>query len=65
VLDTLTRSVVRRRPEGGAAERQEVFATRSRRNTSKVSLVSPGTRLRASEAKATYRPSALIDRTGP
>jgi len=47
VFDTLTRVVVP--------------ARWSRTNTSAVPLVSPGTRFAASELKATYRPSALID----
>ncbi|WP_088286768.1 hypothetical protein [Kineosporia sp. A_224] len=45
--DTLTRVVVP--------------ATTSRRNTSHVPFVSPGTRSDASDSKATYRPSALIE----
>ena len=42
--------------------RSVVPVWRSRTNTSVAPLVSPGTRLVASETKATKRPSAEIDR---
>jgi len=48
-------------PPGPTDSRVVVCWSRRRMNTSSWPLVSPGTRLSANEAKATTRPSALID----